>query len=86
MVILELHSLNTDLLIPLCMVFHGNESNVQDHAEYWRPVTDMGWFVALPQSTYAGEKHGAYIWNTPGRAECNFEACQQRSLGFIQSA
>jgi predicted esterase len=60
------------------MVFHGNESNPQEHAEYWRPLTEMGWLVALPQSTRAGENPGTYIWNTPGKAEWDFEGVQNQ--------
>jgi len=75
-IILESRSLKTDSALPFCMVFHGNKSNPQEHVEYWRSLTDMGWLVALPQSTRAGEKPGAYIWNSPGKAEWDFEAIQ----------
>ena len=59
------------------MVLHGNESNAQAHMAYWRPLADMGWLVALPQSTRAGEKPNAYIWNTLGKAEWNFDAIKK---------
>jgi len=76
LVLLEPHSLKMDSPIPFCMVFHGNESNSQEHLDFWLPLTYMGWLVAMPQSTRAGEKSGAYIWNTPGNAEWDFEGVQ----------
>ncbi len=75
-IVLEPRSLKMDSPTPFCMVFHGNESNAKDHAEHWRPLTDMGWLIALPQSTRRGKKPDAYIWNTPGKAEWDFEAIQ----------
>ena len=77
MIILEPKSPNADLPIPLCMVFHGNESNPQEHVDYWHQLTSKGWLVTLPQSARAGEKSGAYIWNIPGKAEWDFEAIQK---------
>jgi len=85
MIILEPRSLKTDSPIPFCMVFHGNESNAQAHMEYWRPLADMGWLIALPQSTRAGEKLDTYIWNTPGKAEWDFEATQKHFTEIQQN-
>ena len=77
MIILEPNVLNINSPVPFCMVFHGNESNAQEHVEYWRPFTDMGWLVALPQSTRGGEKSNAFFWNTPGKSEWDFEAIKK---------
>lgn len=76
MIILEPHLHKTNSPIPFCMVFHGNESNPQEHVEYWRPLTSFGWLVAFPQSTRSGENPDTYIWNTPGKAEWDFETIQ----------
>jgi len=78
MLILESQSLKTNSSIPFCMVFHGNESNAQAHVEYWRPLADIGWLVAFPQSARLGEKPDTYIWNTPGKAEWDFEAIKKQ--------
>lgn len=58
------------------MVFHGNDSNPQAHAEFWRPLSRLGWLVALPQSSRAGEQPNTFIWNTPGLAEWDFQEVQ----------
>ena len=75
-IVLEPQSSENDHPIPLCMVFHGNDSNPQAHAEFWRPLAMSGWLVALPQSSRAGEQTNTYIWNTPGLAEWNFQEVQ----------
>jgi predicted esterase len=74
-VILEPQSINTNPA-PLCMVFHGNDSNPQAHAEVWRPLSKAGWLVVLPQSSRTGEQPGTFIWNTPGLNEWNFQEIQ----------
>ena len=85
MIILKPYSLKTNSLVPFCMAFHGNESNAQAHMEYWHPLVDMGWLVALPQSTRADEKLDTYIWNTPGKAEWDFEATQKHFTEIQQN-
>lgn len=55
------------------MVFHGNDSNPQAHAEFWRPLSVAGWLVVLPQSSRPGEQPNTFIWNTPGLNEWNFQ-------------
>lgn len=85
MIIIEPPSLKMNLPIPFCMVFHGNESNPQAHAEYWRPLTSLGWLVAHPQSTRIGKKPDTYIWNKPGKAEWDFEAIQNHFVEIRQS-
>ena len=84
-IILEPRSLRTNSPVPFCMVFHGNESNAQAHVEYWRPLTSMGWLVALPQSTRAGDTPNAFIWNTPGKAEWDFKVIQNHFKDIQQN-
>ena len=75
-IILEPPSAKSNQPFPLCMVFHGNDSNPQAHAEFWRPLATAGWLVALPQSSRAGEQPNTFIWNTPGLAKWNFQEVQ----------
>jgi poly(3-hydroxybutyrate) depolymerase len=75
-IILEPQSVKKNHPIPLCMAFHGNDSNPQEHAEFWRPLSRLGWLVALPQSSRAGAQPHTFIWNTPGLAEWNFQEVQ----------
>lgn len=75
-ILLEPHAVKNNYPLPLCMVFHGNDSNPQAHAEFWRPLTRSGWLVALPQSTRAGNQPNTFIWNSPGLAEWNFQEIQ----------
>jgi predicted esterase len=74
--ILEPQSAQDNHPLPLCLVFHGNNSNPQAHAEFWRPLAASGWLVALPQSSRAGEQPNTFLWNTPGSAEWNFQEVQ----------
>lgn len=74
-VILEPSSSNNRPL-PLCVVFHGNDSNPHSHIEFWRPLTKLGWLVVLPQSSRTGEQLNTFVWNTPGLAEWNFQEVQ----------
>jgi predicted esterase len=75
-IVLEPQSSETDHPLPLCMVFHGNDSIPHAHAEFWRPLAISGWLVALPQSSRVGEQSNTYIWNTPGLVEWNFQEVQ----------
>jgi predicted esterase len=75
-IILEPQSAKSNHSVPLCVVFHGNDSNPQAHAEFWRSLSISGWLVALPQSSRAGEQPDTFIWNTPGLAEWNFQEVQ----------
>jgi poly(3-hydroxybutyrate) depolymerase len=75
-IILEPQSIKDNYPNPLCLVFHGNDSNPQAHAEFWRPLSKSGWLVALPQSSRAGEQPNTFIWNTPGLAEWNLQEVQ----------
>ena len=75
-IILEPQSAKSNQPFPLCIVFHGNDSNPQAHAEFWRSLSRSGWLVALPQSSRAGEPPNTFSWNIPGSAEWNFQEVQ----------
>jgi predicted esterase len=47
---------------PLLLALHGNRSNLEESARYWRRATTHGWLVALPQSSQVMGKD-AYGWN-----------------------
>lgn len=46
----------------LLIALHGNGRNAENTAPYWRPATQAGWTVVLPQSSQVGG-HNAFIWN-----------------------
>jgi predicted esterase len=47
---------------PLLLALHGNHSNLDESARYWRHATAQGWLVAAPQSSQVmGE--GTSGWN-----------------------
>lgn len=48
---------------PLCLVMHGNASNINMTEPLWRPVVDRGWSLALAQSSQPGWTAGIYVWN-----------------------
>jgi predicted esterase len=75
-IILEPQSIKKNHAIPLCMVFHGNDSNSQSHVEFWHPLSLADWLVVLPQSSRVGEHPNTFIWNTPGLSEWNFHEVQ----------
>ena len=81
-IILEPSSIKNDHPVPLCIVLHGNDSNPQAHAEFWRPLSVAGWLVVLPQSSRVGEQPNTFIWNTPGLAEWNFQEVQNVFTGI----
>lgn len=60
-IILEPSSIQNDHPVPLCIVLHGNDSNPQAHAEFWRPLSVAGWLVVLPQSSRVGEQPNTFI-------------------------
>jgi predicted esterase len=45
---------------PLLIAIHGNFSNVDTFADYWKAAQDMGWLVALPQSLQPSWLSGFY--------------------------
>ena len=84
MIILDPLSIPSDSPVPVCMAFHGNDSSPQAHVEYWRPLTSLGWLVALPQSSRSGDEPNTYMWNTPGQAEWNFQEVQNHFADLEQ--
>jgi len=47
---------------PLLIALHGNGRNAENTAPYWRPATENGCAVVLPQSSQVGG-HEAFVWN-----------------------
>ena len=47
---------------PLLLAIHGNVSNVENEIDYYRPVTEGGWLLAMPQSSQPWGMEGRYIW------------------------
>jgi predicted esterase len=47
---------------PLLLALHGNNSNLEESARYWRTATTSGWLVAAPQSAQV-MGNGTYGWN-----------------------
>ncbi|MBN2392326.1 MAG: hypothetical protein JXR84_16475 [Anaerolineae bacterium] len=47
---------------PLLFVTHGNNSNVESEIDYYRPVTEWGWLLAMPQSSQPWDVEGRYVW------------------------
>lgn len=52
---------------PTLIALHGNNSNVAQTEPYWRSAAELGWLVALPQSSEVGTSPGAYTWNDRDR-------------------
>ncbi len=48
---------------PLFLVLHGNESNQAMTLPNWRPLVDLGWKLAVLQSSQPGWASGIYSWN-----------------------
>lgn len=49
-------------LPPLLFSVHGNVSNIENEIDNYRPVTGMGWSLAMPQSSQPWGMEGRYIW------------------------
>lgn len=47
---------------PLLIALHGNAGNAQRFVDHWRPLTEQGWVVAVPQSSQIIAP-GAAIWD-----------------------
>jgi dienelactone hydrolase len=58
---------------PTLIALHGNNSNVTETLPYWRSASDLGWLVALPQSSQIGTTPGAYTWNDRDRTQAELE-------------
>ena len=46
----------------LLFVTHRNVSNVENEIDYYRPVTEWGWLLAMPQSSQPWDVEGRYVW------------------------
>jgi len=53
---------------PLLVALHGNGSNIDLTAPYWRSATELGWLLALAQSSEVGSAPGTYLWAGRERA------------------
>jgi predicted esterase len=53
---------------PLLVALHGNNSDLAETAPWWRPAADVGWVVALPQSSEIALTPGVFLWNDADRA------------------
>jgi predicted esterase len=58
---------------PTLLALHGNNSNVAETLPYWRSASELGWLVALPQSSQIGTTPGAYTWNDRDRTHAELE-------------
>jgi predicted esterase len=47
----------------LLIALHGNASHAEGIIQYWKPATEWGWVVALPQSTQGMWLSGHYAWD-----------------------
>jgi predicted esterase len=47
---------------PLLFATHGNNSNVETEIDHYRPVTQLGWLLAMPQSSQPWDVAGHYVW------------------------
>jgi len=48
--------------LPLLMLLHGNNSNVERFKGNWKSLAGSDWLVALPQSSQLGGRD-SYVWN-----------------------
>jgi predicted esterase len=47
---------------PLLFVAHGNVSNIENEIGHYRPATEWGWLLAMPQSSQPWDVEGRYVW------------------------
>jgi len=47
---------------PLLFAMHGNVSNVENEIDHYRPITEQGWLLAMPQSSQPWDVKGRYVW------------------------
>lgn len=47
---------------PLLFVTHGNNSKVDNEIDYYCPITNWGWLLAMPQSSQPWGMEGRFIW------------------------
>jgi len=58
---------------PTLIALHGNSSNVAQTLPYWGFACELGWLVALPQSSEIGVSPGSYTWNDRSRTLAELE-------------
>lgn len=70
---------------PVVFALHGNNSSVAQTHPYWKPAVDLGWLVALPQSSEIGASPGAFTWNDRDRTLVELERHREdlRDLGSM---
>jgi predicted esterase len=66
---------------PVLLALHGNGSNVARTHPYWKSAADVGWLVALPQSSEIGTSPDAYTWNDRDRTLAELERHREDLLG-----
>lgn len=47
---------------PLLFAMHGNVSRVENELDFYRPVTEWGWLLAMPQSSQPWGMEGRFVW------------------------
>jgi pimeloyl-ACP methyl ester carboxylesterase len=57
-----------EVACPLLIGLHTNGGSAQDSIDFWKPAAELGWLVAVPQSSQALMK-GAYVWDDRQIAE-----------------
>jgi hypothetical protein len=61
---------------PLLFVFHRNHSNVSRDGENWRPALELGWGLALPQSSQMVGPD-THVWDDRDKALAEIELLTQ---------
>ena len=66
---------------PLLLALHGNNSNVSEQGDHWRPAALHGWLVGLAQSSQVGGP-GQFIWDDDATSDREISG----HLGALQRA
>jgi predicted esterase len=53
---------NQEGALPLLIVLHSNNSNLETTLPEWSPANNSGWLVAIPQSSQVSSPRG-YVWD-----------------------
>jgi hypothetical protein len=59
----------------LLFAVHGNNSNIENEIDHYRPVTGWGWTLAMPQSAQPCDIEGCYIWGDWSVTERQLAEC-----------
>ena len=59
--------------VPTLITLHSNNGNAEVTAAEWKPVTDSGWLVAVPQSSQVSSPRG-YVWDDYEQGEGEVKA------------